>query len=135
MSDESKLDEYREALSRAVTHSCDLAIANGRLRAGLKAVEGLINDSHGVAGLHLNGDVASWDELRTGGRFEEWLRDFDASLSTPGDGLWEKVKPYLRHTMNCAKKRFDEELGYWWEDGTEPCTCGLDAILRGGGET
>ena len=33
----------------------------------------LISQSHGVAGLHLNGDLASWGELTDGGRFEEWL--------------------------------------------------------------
>ena len=33
----------------------------------------LINDSTGVYGLHLNGDPAEWDDLLTGGRFEEWL--------------------------------------------------------------
>lgn len=37
------------------------------------AVSALIRDSHGVAGLHRNGDVAPWDELLPGGRFEEWL--------------------------------------------------------------
>lgn len=33
----------------------------------------LIDDSEGVVGLHLNGDVAPWEELMEGGRFEEWL--------------------------------------------------------------
>lgn len=37
-------------------------------------VEILMNESHGVAGLHQNGDVAEWGELELGGRFEEWLR-------------------------------------------------------------
>jgi hypothetical protein len=37
-------------------------------------VEALINDSHGVAGLHLNGDLSEWSELELGGQFEEWLR-------------------------------------------------------------
>ena len=40
------------------------------------AVRGLINESTGVAGLHLNGDVAPWDELEEGGRYEEWLATF-----------------------------------------------------------
>lgn len=57
---------------------------NARLRAGLKAVEDLMSDSYGVAGLHLNGDIAPWKELRKGGRFEEWLLAFDAALS-PND--------------------------------------------------
>lgn len=51
------------------------------LAKGLRAVESLINDSGGVTGLHLNGDVATWDELRTGGRYETWLTDFDEALT------------------------------------------------------
>lgn len=38
----------------------------------------LISESHGVAGLHLNGDVAPWDELLPGGRFER-LSSLDAA--------------------------------------------------------
>jgi hypothetical protein len=49
----------------------------GTLKAGIKSVMELIDDSGGVYGLHLNGDGASWDSLRTGGFFEEWLLDFD----------------------------------------------------------
>ena len=45
-----------------------------------KAVTGLIDNSRGVDGLHLNGDPALWDVLHTGGEFESWLRDFDAAL-------------------------------------------------------
>lgn len=51
-----------------------------KLVRGLLAVVSLIHDSQGVAGLHLNGDVAPWSELRTGGRFEEWLYEFDDAL-------------------------------------------------------
>ena len=50
------------------------------LRRGLAAVLALIEESYGVAGLHLNGDVASWTELRTGGRYEDWLFDFDQAV-------------------------------------------------------
>ena len=52
-----------------------LALLEGELK-GLDAVQDLINNSYGVAGLHLNGDVAPWDELLEGGRFEAWLKDF-----------------------------------------------------------
>lgn len=48
-----------------------------KLIAGLHAVRGLINESEGVYGLHLNGDVSPWAELEQGGRYEEWLRDFN----------------------------------------------------------
>jgi hypothetical protein len=44
-----------------------------RLRAAIHSVEILMQSSEGVAGLHLNGDVAPWYELLPGGRFEEWL--------------------------------------------------------------
>jgi len=47
---------------------------------GLGAVASLINEPYGVSGLHLNGDIAPWSELQTGGRFEEWLHDFDAAI-------------------------------------------------------
>ena len=48
---------------------------------GLRAVASLIDESCGVDGLHLNGDLAPWGDLRTGGRYEEWLMDFDAALT------------------------------------------------------
>lgn len=51
---------------------------------GLNAVEALINESYGVAGLHLNGDVAPWSDLRTGGRYEPWLLAFDAAIAGKG---------------------------------------------------
>lgn len=48
---------------------------------GLRAAEAPIEAGGGVAGLHLNGDLASWGELRSGGTYEEWLRDFDLALT------------------------------------------------------
>ncbi len=48
--------------------------------AGLNAITQLICESRGVAGLHRNGDLATWTELGTGGRFEEWLLDFDTAV-------------------------------------------------------
>lgn len=33
----------------------------------------LMEESEGVAGLHKNGDIATWAELDTGGQFENWL--------------------------------------------------------------
>ncbi len=48
---------------------------------GLDAVAALIAESYGVAGLHLNGDVATWDELRSGGRYEDWLLAYDAAMT------------------------------------------------------
>ena len=33
-------------------------------------IQSLIGESYGVSGLHMNGDIAPWDELESGGRFE-----------------------------------------------------------------
>ncbi|MGI1988637.1 hypothetical protein [Shewanella glacialipiscicola] len=57
----------------------DLKIA--ALTAAVECVEDLIDSSSGVSGLHLNGDVANWSSLRTGGQFEAWLVDFDSALT------------------------------------------------------
>lgn len=66
----------------------------------LRAVEALIAESRGVIGLHLNGDEAAWESLRTGGRLEEWLLAFDAALTpapppASGEGAEER-RWYLR---------------------------------------
>ena len=58
-----------------LTRQRDLAVS------ALNSVSALIDNSTGVAGLHLNGDVAPWEELRTGGRFESWLLEFDEALA------------------------------------------------------
>lgn len=50
-----------------------------RVRNGVKSVRELIDNSRGVDGLHLNGDVAYWDELEGGGKFEEWLAPFNVA--------------------------------------------------------
>lgn len=36
-----------------------------------------MDESYGVDGLHKNGDIAAWDELEQGGRFEDWLYAFN----------------------------------------------------------
>ena len=51
------------------------------LAYGIEAIRALIDDSEGVAGLHLNGDLAPWSELQSGGRFEEWLQPFNDAES------------------------------------------------------
>ena len=53
-----------EALKTART---ELANALGEL---VGEIEELASESRGVAGLHLNGDVAAWEEILPGGRFE-----------------------------------------------------------------
>jgi hypothetical protein len=76
---------YIERAESAERERDALIAENEGLRKGLNAVAALINESYGVSGLHLNGDIASWAELRTGGRFEDWLVDFDAAIDNAMD--------------------------------------------------
>lgn len=50
------------------------------MRKGIDAVTGVMSDSEGVSGLHLNGDIATWSELTTGGQFEEHLMPLDKAI-------------------------------------------------------
>ena len=78
---EGKLDAVVISHDEVVRANIVLEAKVARLEKGLKDVEALINESSGVAGLHLNGEIAEWGDLRTGGVYEEWLRDFDAALA------------------------------------------------------
>jgi len=80
---EANLENAKEGQNTGDIEAAIIAIEEykrKKLVDGLLAVESLILESKGVAGLHLNGDLASWNELRTGGRFEEWLYQFDDAL-------------------------------------------------------
>ena len=63
MSEALKCKELYEALDKAC-----------------RSVTELIGFSYGVDGLHMNGDVAPWEDLRYGGRYESWLVEFDEAL-------------------------------------------------------
>lgn len=51
-----------------------------KLGQALMDVSCLMDASYGVAGLHQNGDVAPWEELLEGGRFEGWLASVSQAL-------------------------------------------------------
>lgn len=55
---------------------------NAVLKKGIAAVRSLMNESDGASGLHLNGDMADWESLCEGGRFEGWLIDFNKAENT-----------------------------------------------------
>lgn len=72
------------------------------LRKLTNDVTDLINDSGGVYGLHLNGDLASWDELTEGGRYEEWLlgpTDTRAAIAAA-----EQIEEIKRLADECMKE-------------------------------
>lgn len=68
----NKILQAKVAEQRALIEKYEKALA---------AVESLINESKGVTGLHLNGDVALWSELREGGNNQGWLTEFDEALT------------------------------------------------------
>lgn len=48
-----------------------------RLKMALEEVATLIDNSQGVVGLHMKGNIAMRDDLLLGGRYEEWLGFYD----------------------------------------------------------
>ncbi|MDR5867979.1 hypothetical protein [Halomonas koreensis] len=66
----------------------------------------LVSESYGVAELHANGDVAPWDELARGGRFEQWLLSFSD-------------KPAISLTRRDAEQF---RQGFWWGFERARCT-------------
>ncbi|UOO89098.1 hypothetical protein LVJ82_00760 [Vitreoscilla massiliensis] len=47
----------------------------------------LFEESYGVAGLNLNGEIARWEDLTRGGFMDEWLFSYDAAYD-----LLEKIQ-------------------------------------------
>lgn len=58
----------------------ELEAENELLLRAARSLRDLINESHGVYGLHLNGDNAPWADLLEGGKYDEWLEDFSKVL-------------------------------------------------------
>lgn len=50
-------------LANAESKCRELAAENAGLKAVIEAVQGVANQSQGIAGWHLNGAVAEWDEI------------------------------------------------------------------------
>jgi hypothetical protein len=67
---EEIVDYELEELERAIPKREELAQCLVDL---VKSLDDLISQSDGVAGLHLNGDIAHWESLLEGGRYESRL--------------------------------------------------------------
>jgi hypothetical protein len=59
-----------------------LRSSNEALSTLVNDLDALIKESEGVAGLHLNGDLAPWHDLTAGGRYESWLRSLEDARAT-----------------------------------------------------
>ena len=73
-------DTYRRIVETAVQIQSTAVMPAAPSDAVHKALERLVHDvrdltdnSHGVIGLHKNGDDAPWSELTEGGRYDDWL--------------------------------------------------------------
>lgn len=78
---EREASSARQEIANFRERNAALAMALSGLS---EAVHHLIEHSEGVAGLHLNGDLAPWHSLTEGGQFEAWLLalfDADAMLA------------------------------------------------------
>lgn len=93
----SQLDGLRRqrnaAQEQAAAHKRSLDVLRiecAAARVAIHAIYDLIEASHGVTGLHRNGDVVPWSELQAGGRFESWLAALqsasDAAVATDAAG-------------------------------------------------
>lgn len=82
------IDHWQGEAARLKAENEALRVERDELAAHAERLKnhmlGLQQSSDGVSGLHLNGDLATWDELMEGGRFEEWLLPF---TETPSQSL------------------------------------------------
>jgi hypothetical protein len=83
MKDFSKTNnsEAFDAITALLAENAAQAATIEKYKKGLDAVASPINNSEGVTGLHLNGDIAPWCDLQSGGYFEYWLMDFDDAIA------------------------------------------------------
>ena len=67
-----------------------------RLVKGLQSVQSIMEQSEGVAGLHLNGEIAKWDDLLTG----SWLEDYHEAMNEVIDMHNEEIeRDQLQHEI------------------------------------
>lgn len=84
--------EAADALEQQAKQIEELAAALAEKDEALREVQGLIEESAGVYGLHLNGDLSPWDELTRGGLYERiGLLDSGIALQ-PHASLVAKIK-------------------------------------------
>lgn len=66
-------DQYAKDHAEIESLRKQVETLSSHLNAVVEEMNHLMNDSHGVAGLHLNGDIAPWASLLRGGEFYTWL--------------------------------------------------------------
>lgn len=54
---------YSPALQAAMKELCNALIEPDMVLAALEGMMAIVDDSQGVAGYHLNGEIAEWDEF------------------------------------------------------------------------
>lgn len=74
-----KIKALEAQVERKEARIKELERINEAQAEGLKSFRGLIDESFGVVGLHMNGSIVFWDDLETDGKHEEWLSAFNAA--------------------------------------------------------
>ena len=60
----------------------EVAVLVGYAEAVLFDLDALVNNSEGVSGLHMNGEIAPWESLLDGGSFGSWLSSLEVLRAT-----------------------------------------------------
>lgn len=79
------IQELQESLATARAEAERMRARLTQANDGIRAVGDLIDESRGVAGLHLNGDEAPWGDLLEGGFMESWLLPFSIARAALGE--------------------------------------------------
>ncbi|MEN4247977.1 hypothetical protein P9A06_25670 [Serratia marcescens] len=94
----SALEVERDALADRVKA---LAVENAEMRGVIDAAIGVANNSSGIAGWHLNGEIADWDEILPELNIETPATDA-ALAAIQAQGV-EKAAEYTAHESSRAE--------------------------------
>lgn len=95
------LDEAANAIDIYENQLAESQALEAVLREALDAVQQVANRSEGIAGWHLNGDLASWDEL---------LPEVEQALSQPTDD--SALKAIVQRAGEVMRERCESMLRY-----------------------
>lgn len=125
---EADRDRQKKSREHYIEQTNRLEAENARYRKAVEYMEGVMSDSNGVDGFHLNGDIATWDEiiedspwqalLNDGKCKHEWT-DARNSVVTSGEICLKcnSIRAGNESQENCAHKR------QRWRPDFEKGTC------------
>ena len=130
-----------DANARAEAAEAELTAARAGEARALEAlrkirteVHALIEQSTGVAGLHLNGDEAEWSSLLAGGEYESWLMSLDETTDAQPalDWLAQQRRDAVAEELERMCSENEERYGTHFMEMTTDCLRDRAAELRKG---